>query len=251
MSSVPLARSDRFRSAFQRTRATQKAKTRGAPAYSLYVNRPAGRVLAAGAYTLGLTPDIVTAISAAFTFAGILVLALVPPQVATGIAVALLLAIGYAFDSADGQLARLRGGGSRAGEWLDHVVDATKISALHIAVLISWFRWYDVHASWLLVPLAYCLVAAVTFFGMVLTELLERSAAASVAPEGGNHSSALRSLVALPTDYGVLCVVFLLLGVHGLFIFAYTAMAAAALYLVAALVKWHRDLRRIDRAVRS
>ena len=56
-----------------------------------------------------LTPNMVTAISAFFSFAAIAFLALVQPSVWLGLAVCLGLVLGYAFDSADGQLARLRG----------------------------------------------------------------------------------------------------------------------------------------------
>ena len=60
---------------------------------------------------------------------------------------------GYALDSADGQVARLTGGGSLLGEWLDHMIDSTKIAALHLAVLLHACRHTDLPAGWLLVPL--------------------------------------------------------------------------------------------------
>src|SRR6185436_886779 len=109
---------------------------------SRFVNRKIGRVLAAGSYQLGLTPNAVTGISALFSAAAIAIIACLSPSVGVGVLVAVLLLLGYAFDSADGQLARLRGGGSPAGEWLDHVVDSIKVVALHLAVLIGWFRFW-------------------------------------------------------------------------------------------------------------
>ena len=36
-----------------------------------------------------------------------------------------------------------------AGEWLDHVVDSVKTSALHLAVLIGWYRADVVDEVWL------------------------------------------------------------------------------------------------------
>jgi phosphatidylglycerophosphate synthase len=122
--------------------------SKGAPAYSRLVNRRVGRVFASAAYVLGRTPNQVTALSALCTFSGIATIALVDPSVVSSIAVTLLLAVGYALDSADGQLARLRGGGSVSGEWLDHVVDAAKIATLHLAVLVNWFRFDDGPAAW-------------------------------------------------------------------------------------------------------
>ena len=64
---------------YGRLRVAQKGRARGAPAYSVFVNRPVGRLLAAIAYRLGLTPNQVTVISAVFTFAGIGLLAVLPP----------------------------------------------------------------------------------------------------------------------------------------------------------------------------
>ncbi len=135
---------ERWTDALHRLGAAQKGHARGAPAYSVYVNRRIGRVLAATAYVWGWTPNGVTAVSAVFTFTGILLLCVVPVSPWLGVVVALLLALGYAWDSADGQLARLRGGGSVAGEWLDHFVDAVKIASLHLAVVIGLFRFTDI-----------------------------------------------------------------------------------------------------------
>ena len=101
-----------FRQTVARLSSAQKKAQRGAPAYSIYVNRRIGKYLAAWAFRAGLTPNAVTAINAVFTFSGIVVLALSPIEWFTGLIVSALLVIGYAFDSADGQLARLRGGGS-------------------------------------------------------------------------------------------------------------------------------------------
>ena len=58
----------------------------------------------------------------------------------TGVVVSLLLILGYALDSADGQLARLLGGGTPEGEWLDHVIDSAKLATIHLAVLVSLYR---------------------------------------------------------------------------------------------------------------
>jgi phosphatidylglycerophosphate synthase len=240
-----------FREALARLAHAQKSN-KGAPAYSRFVNRKLGRVLAAVSYTLGLTPNTVTAISAAFTFTGIALIALVDPAPWLGVAVCLALVAGYAFDAADGQLARLRGGGSRSGEYLDHMVDSAKISALHLAVLVSWYRFGDLDgASWLLVPVGFTVVAAVMFFGMILKDLLaraHRAATGTPAPPPA-PASTLRSLLVIPTDYGFLCVAFLLIGfpevfrpLYGLF------FLGNLLFLLAASVKWFREVGALDRA---
>ena len=127
--------SESFVEAHRRLAAAQKGHARGAPAYSVYLNRRLGRVLAAAAFRWGWTPNQVTAVSAAHTFVGIALLLALPVQWWSGVIVALLLVLGYAWDSADGQVARLRGGGSLAGEWLDHFVDAIKIASTFVADL--------------------------------------------------------------------------------------------------------------------
>ncbi len=227
----------------------QKSAASGAPAYSVYVNRRAGRVLAAAAFRLGLTPNMVTAISAVFTFASILVIALVPTNVWVGIGVGLGLAIGYAFDSADGQVARLRGGGSMSGEWLDHVVDCIKIATLHLAVVIAWYRFEDVRGPTLLLPLAFSAVGSIAFFSMILNDQLKAVNAQRtgvVAPR--RAGSTLRSLMLLPTDYGIVCLVFLFFGLWPLFPVLYAALLALQLiHLALTLSKWFRDMRALDR----
>jgi phosphatidylglycerophosphate synthase len=47
--------------------------------------------------------------------------------------ITVVLVLGYALDAADGQLARLRGGGSSLGEWLDHMIDSAKVVGPHLA----------------------------------------------------------------------------------------------------------------------
>lgn len=233
----------------QRLRSAQKT-TKGAPAYSRYVNRPLGRHIAAAAHLLGRTPNQVTAVSGAFSLAAIALLAVARPTAAVGVLVAVCLVVGYAFDAADGQLARLRGGGSPAGEWLDHMVDAAKISSLHLAVLVCAYRWFDLDDRWLLVPIGFCIVAAVGFFGMILNDLLrQRHAAATGVPVQRGETSTLRSLLVIPTDYGFLCVAFALLGAHTLFFGVYTLFFAAyAGFLLLAVVKWFRDMDALGRA---
>ncbi|WP_030994695.1 CDP-alcohol phosphatidyltransferase family protein [Streptomyces sp. NRRL F-5630] len=229
---------------------TAQKSSKGVSLYSRFVNRPAGRVLAACAYALRLTPNQVTVISALFSFAAVVGLATGTPTAGLGILVWLGLAIGFAFDSADGQLARLRGGGSAAGEWLDHVVDCAKITALHAAVLLSFYRHPDAYGidgedAWLLLPLVFQFAAVVTFFGGLLTEKL------TPRPAPGTPAAApstLRAIALLPVDHGIFCLVFLFLGAGSGFRWAYAALGlAAVLFLLAFLVKWFRELSAVRR----
>jgi phosphatidylglycerophosphate synthase len=230
--------------------ATAQKSSSGAPAYSRFVNRRLGRWAAAAAWVVGATPNQVTALSAVCTFAGIALVAAVPTGPLVALAVVLLLVVGYALDSADGQLARLRGGGSPAGEWLDHVIDATKIAVLHLAVFASWLREPEGREAILALPLVYQVVATVAFFAIVLTEQLRRADSVRrgsptvVRP----RTSALYSLAVVPTDYGLLCLAFLLLAWSPAFTVVYLALLVAnAAYLVLALPKWFRELAALPR----
>jgi phosphatidylglycerophosphate synthase len=228
---------------------------RGAPPYSRWVNRRFGRWLAAAAYVIGLTPNTVTLISAASTFSALVLVIVIPPTLWLGILVAFLLLFGYALDSADGQLARLTGKSSKAGEWLDHVIDATKIGVMHSAVLISFYRFSGVRYSPLLfVPLGFMVASFVFFFGMILVDQLRRSAAAEAGqtyakPSG--RGGTVQTIVAIPTDYAVLCLSFLLLGAHDAFVVAYVVLfVAQTLVTAAVLLRWWRELKRVDSEAR-
>jgi phosphatidylglycerophosphate synthase len=232
----------------RRLSAAQKG-SQGAPAYSRFINRPLGRLLAALAFHAGLTPNLVTVISAAFTFGGIALIAVEPPSVPMAIAVTACLVLGYGLDAADGQLARLRGGGSPSGEWLDHMVDATKMSSLHLAVLISLYRFDTVEPVWLLVPLGYCLVDAVTYFAMMLNEALRaQHGVATRSQSTAERAGVVRSLLTLPGDYGLLACLFLLFGAPTLFVPAYAVLfAGATAFLALASFKWFSEMDRLPR----
>lgn len=221
----------------------QKGHARGAPAYSVYVNRRLGRVLAALAHGVGLSPNQVSLLSAAHTFVAIGVIALAPASVVAGFVIALLLVFGYAWDSADGQVARLRGGGSTQGEWLDHFIDTLKISSMHLAVLVGLHRTLPEEATWaLLIPLVFSATASTTFTAMLLNDLLKgKHAVASTHKRGGG--TLRRSLLVLPTDFGLVCLVFVLWGWPVVFLAGYGLLAAVALaFLMMAAVKWFREM---------
>jgi len=247
----PIVTTMKYRESLHALKSRQKSG-KGAPAYSRFVNRRLGRYLAAAAYQVGLTPNAVTALSALCSFAAIAMLAVLPPSIPLAITVTAGLVLGYALDSADGQLARLSGGGSRSGEWLDHMVDAVKISSLHLAVLVFLYRSNELPGqAWLLVPIGFTVVAAVAFFGMILNDQLRRvsglASGQDATADPARAASTIRSLLVIPTDYGVLCLIFLLLGWPTAFLAAYTVLfAGSAGYLLLACVKWFRDMRALD-----
>jgi phosphatidylglycerophosphate synthase len=243
-----LAERERYRDVVGRLAGSQKSM-RNAPGWSRWVNRPLGRRLAALSYLRGLTPNQVTAISAAFTFSSLAVVALVRPRWPVAILVSVGLIIGYAFDAADGQLARLRGGGSLVGEWLDHVTDSFKSGAVHAAVLISWYRFADQSAAWLLAPLAFIIVSTVIFFAMTLTDQLRRlhrAAAKGKDPKTviSERAPALPSVALISVDYGFLCFAFLTLAWIALFRAVYVVLLlASVLFLVIGLRRWFAEIR--------
>lgn len=240
-----------FGEAYQTLKSAQKSM-RGAPAYSRWVNRPVGRFFAAGAYRLGAVPNQVTAVSALFTYSAIALIALVRPSVWLSIVVAALLLIGYALDSADGQLARLTRSGRPSGEWLDHAIDMGKICLLHAAVAFSWLRWgaAGIHSDWVVaIPLLFLAVAVVAFFSWLLSELLVRVAEARAqvpppsAPASEEPAPVLRSLLRLPGDYGLLALLFALFATP-VFLPAYTLLLVAnGLILAAALPVYFQRVR--------
>ena len=239
-----------FSGALAKTSGVQKT-SKGAPAYSRFINRRLGRYLAAGAFALRMTPNQVTFVSAMFSFASIATIALVRPSglMAAGVTFGLLL--GYALDSADGQLARLRGGGSVAGEWLDHMVDCAKIASLHLAVLVSFYRFFHIaRPESLFLPGAFEIVAAVFFFGTILTDQLRRAQGPPGQPAAAadHHAPLWRSLVVLPTDYGLMCLVFATVAFPRVFMTLYALLFLGTfVFLVAVCVKWYREISAFGR----
>ena len=240
---APSGLRERHRWALARLSASQKPPA-VTPAYLRYVNRPLGGRIAAAAFAIRATPDQVTAASGSTALAALLVTALVDsPGWALGVVVAVVLLVAYALDSADGQLSRLRGGGSPAGEWLDHVVDCAKAIVLHGVVLVWAYRSSDDVPVWfLLVPLAFLLVDVTTTFGLMLRDQLQRRRADRVRVVGS--ASPVRSLALLPVDHACQCLVFALLGSPSAFQWSYLALGAlTALFSGRALMRAFRTLR--------
>lgn len=225
----------------------------GVAAWSRFVNRPLGRYFAAAAYHGGLTPNQVSIVSGVFTYSGIVLIAVAAPRPLVSVLVGILLVIGYAIDSADGQVARLTGRGSLLGEWLDHMLDCAKIASIHLAVLVHLYRFADNLSGWkLLLPLAYSIVGSVLFFGVILTDQLRRASSTSGLPRVTGSTSLVRSFLLIPVDFGVLACVLALLFWQSLFFVAYVLLfVATAGSLLIAIRGWVKALRALDRARES
>jgi phosphatidylglycerophosphate synthase len=236
----------RVRAAYQQLAAHQKPAA-GVPWFTRVVNRPLGRGAAAVAYRLGLTPDQVTVASALLWSGALAVLAAtaLPAGAATTMVVTGLLAVAFVLDSADGQLARLTDTGSRAGEWLDHVLDAARIVAFHLAVGVAILRSGDLPIEAAAVAGAFGLVASTRFFAQMLAEQLLATTRRD-APPTAHHPG--RALVQLPADTVVLNACLLLLPWPSVFLGVYAGLAAAnAVLLAATLGRRHAELRRAGR----
>ncbi|WP_276781414.1 CDP-alcohol phosphatidyltransferase family protein [Actinomyces gerencseriae] len=243
--SAPVAR-PRVSESIRALSAAQKSNA-GAPLYSRVINRPAGRVLAAVAHRVGMTPDQVTLLSACCTYLAVVLIAVWAPSVVAAVLTSLLLMVGYALDSADGQLARLRHGGSRAGEWLDHVADVIKLSTIHAAIAISLFRFSldDLAGpAVLLVPLAFGAVQNIHFFSYILTYQLRYHGGTPLA-SGEGRPGLTKAVLSAPTDYGLMCFVLMLRSAPVVFMWVYGLMLVGyTLYVALALPRWYLELRR-------
>ena len=212
----------------------------GVPAYTRWVNRRLARHVAASAYALGWTPNAVTAASAVLSLVAMIVMLVVPPVPLLGLPVAALFAAGYLLDSADGQLARLTGTGSPAGEWLDHVVDAIRTPAIHLAAAIAVWRFAG-ESPLTIVAFAFLLLSVGQFMSQILAEQLARGRTAEAQEDGR-----LRSWLLLPTDAGAVCWMFLVWGAPVAFAVVYTAMFAMNLvHTAASMRRKYRKLRTI------
>lgn len=235
----------RYRADIAALAAHQKS-SRGAPPYSLLINRPLGRRFAALAHLVGLTPNQVSLISFGFTAAGLLVFAVMSPSWPQSILATALLVLGYAIDSADGQLARLTTGGSLAGEWLDHTLDSVKLGVFHGAILVSAYRFDADLGVWPQVTaLAFGMVAATLFLIFILTDQLRRGAGGT-APE--RPQAWWFMVLNAPTDYGVQCLWMVMRPSSTVFFGGYGLLALANLgYLGVSGRSRFRQMQQIDR----
>lgn len=215
----------------------------GVPAYLRWVNRRLGRWAAALAFACGGTPNQVTALSGLASIAGMAVMALVPPSVSSAVTASVLLLLGYALDSADGQLARLSRSGSRAGEWLDHVVDAARLPAFHLAVAISLYRREDMTQMWpVACAIVFMLVASVWFFAQNLAEQLM-----GTRPVVGRVDAPVWvSFAKMHYDVSTLYLLVLLLPWVWVFVTGYVALLVLTVVVAAgSLVRKYQGLRQV------
>jgi phosphatidylglycerophosphate synthase len=214
----------RFAGALRAVRSAQKPG-QGVPAYTRWVNRTLAQYAAAAGFVLGWSPNGVTVLSFVLSLAGITVLVVLPPALGLAAGAAALMALGYVLDSADGQLARLQKRGGPAGEWFDHVADALRGPVIHIGVAVALFRHDLVNDEFLLIPLLFAAVTSAQFMSQILAEQLRRNSGAATRRTG----STLQSWILLPTDPGVLFLIFVTWAAPPLFVSCYAALLLIAI----------------------
>lgn len=192
----------------------------GVPAYTRWVNRRTARYLCAVAERVGATPSAVSVMSILVTFSGLAAFLLLhrTPMLA-GVLAAALLALGYALDSADGQLARLQKTSSLQGEWLDHTLDAVRLPAVHLTIA----------AGFLMEGLPLIAVAAAVFSVIASASFLSQNLGGLLRDRSQTDRTVTRrhqSWLLLPADPGVLCWSFVLWPVTPLFSAVYLALLA-------------------------
>lgn len=209
----------------------------GVPAYMRWVNRRAARPVAAFAHAARISPNTITWISLALSAAAFAMLILAPRTGWMSALIAGLLAAAFVFDSADGQTARLAGGGSPSGEWLDHVVDSLRTPALHVVVaMAAWMHGLPAYLS--VAALTLSLVVSTQFMSQILAEQLTRRAGATV-----RRGSTVQSWILLPTDPGIWAWSFLVWWSDVLFTGLYLTLGACAvLHSVVSLRRRYLDL---------
>lgn len=209
----------------------------GVPAYTRWVNRPLGRRVAALGFVTGMHANGMTLLSALCTAAGVAVLLLAGISWPVGFVVAFLFAAAYVCDSADGQLARLSNQAGPGGEWLDHVVDAIRTPAVHVAVgIAAWQHW---GLGWQAVA---ALMMSVVASGQAMSQMLADQLMRHQG-QPSRRGSDRQSLLLLPTDPGVWAWSFVLWGNPAVFAFAYSALAVMNLaHAAVSMRRRHRDL---------
>ena len=209
------------------------------PAYTLYVNRRLGRALAA-ACPNWVTPNGLTLLGSAVSYGALCLLWVIPVGSRTLLSVGILLVLAFALDSADGQLARLRRSWSVFGGWLDHVLDAGRTCLIHISVAAFFVR-SDQSFGTLVVSAVFLVSAILPYTGMLIVDAARDKGTMS---KPNMRATPVRSWVLLPTDYGILCALFLLTPWPRLFTAGYALLAVgSAIYCVAYMIKKVRELR--------
>lgn len=190
----------------------------GTPAYTRYVNRFFGRVLTALVSIFNISPNSVTLISGIITYSAFILLLIIDLTIVYSIGFVFLLIVGYALDSVDGQLSRLKKQGSNFGEWFDHTLDAIKIPLGHATAILLIVTSLEVNEYYLIYFLVILSVSGGVFLSGILKSKLIKTDSNKT---NQNNDSFIKSILMLPVDYGTFMLLFIFAFDISLFLVAY------------------------------
>lgn len=213
--------------------------------YTRYVNRPLARPIVRAAFLLGISPNALTLISGALSVVSFGIIAVSTNiQPLHGIVLSGILLLAYAMDSADGRLSRVLGSSSPMGEWLDHSLDGIKLCFAHAACLAFLMMNSDMMAKPAALVGMVILAAVVGNFTANLLREKVCPASSEYVEQSKSSMRVLRQVLFTPLDYGVFCMIFILLPWPALFCLVYIAWGmAASLKALLSFVKTARLLQ--------
>ncbi|MEX0884944.1 MAG: CDP-alcohol phosphatidyltransferase family protein [Phycisphaeraceae bacterium] len=220
----------------------------GGPLYTYYINRSVAIPFTFMFWRLGLAPNHVSIISSLVTHAGLALLVLAPMSLPLVVGVWALLALGFALDSCDGQLARVSGQRSQFGAWLDHSLDMVKMLTVQMVLGYVILR-ESVAADLALWPVLLAifinlLVRPAHFFNTETRALF----LPGVKTQANTEKSAARLFISTLADYGLFILIVLLLPWPAMFTAVYLiAGVFFALIYLAYAVRLGRQLKAHDR----
>ena len=116
------------------------------------------------AFSLGLSPNLVTFLSTLMAVIGMLIIILAPDSLFAGLVSLLFLQLCFATDSADGQLARLQGTSTKFGNFFDICLDGFNHFIVFGGYGIAWGMAYSGRLSLLSIVLYVFGASAYTLY---------------------------------------------------------------------------------------
>lgn len=218
----------------------------GEPAYSRFINRWMGRVIASVLGCFNISPNSVTLFSFILSIAAFLCFILL--HEVTIIYSAILtftLIVSFTLDATDGQLARLLDRKTERGEWLDHMLDSIKLPFGNIVAVLFIINNTDIHPGWLILYIFALSLTSGRYLSVTLkTKIIDYKT--DKAANDRNRSGIVKSILLLPMDTGVFMLLFFITYDPELFFIIYTAWCLIVVsYSIIALVRTWGELGRL------
>ena len=233
---------DTFTTNYRKLYNSQK-KGAGTPAYTRFVNRWLGRLLASFLASFKISPNSVSLLSGIITFISFIMFLVIDEiKFANSLILVFFLYFAYALDSADGQLARLLNRQSKQGEWLDHTLDAIKIPLSHGVAIFFIYKHKAINVEWIIFYIIILSFASAIFLsGILKSKLISKNE--FLRDENNEKNSIVRSFLTLPLDFGILISLFLFSFNPNWFIIIYSIWGLIFIfYSILLLIKYWREL---------